>query len=332
MPQNVSQRSTRPTSTTPSARSSATEMTKAVNGLQSLSIMDTRQGAQTGSSTTAQDGFTTVQHTKAKKSSSQVKSFKAVKEQGVPLNPQYQKESNLSASLSPPRTNGRGRSTFDPQKLGSILEKPSAAATSRLSAYSSNNWRASTVPRPVYHDPDNKHNGNFKKVYPKNFYQIGMIIQAALHEDDFRATNSTMTEDTVADKNITESVHGRIHTKYRKMIVIACYERNYIAIPLFTHNGRGLDNKNPDEYISVRDHRDRAAEFRELSKHGHLLTEYIHSGIRYLDPKSTAHITYPLSRKYDLAVVHEGHLRASAANHLVMLFNKFAAKALPSAH
>ena len=323
MPQNVPHRSSRPTTTTPSARSTATDMTKAVNGIQSLSIMDTRQGAQTGTSTTAQDGFTTVQHTKAKKSSSQVKSFKAGSRAD-------QKDANLSASTSPPRTNGKGRSTFDPQKLGPILEKPSAAATSRLSAYNSNNWRASTVPRPVYHDPDNKQNGNFKKVYPKNFYQVGMIIQAALHEDDFRATNSTMTEDTIPDKNITESVHGRIHTKYRKMIVIACYERNYIAIPLFTHNGRGLDNKNPDEYVSVRDHRDRSAEFRELSKHGHLLTEYIHSGIRYLDPKSTAHITYPLSRKYDLAVVHEGHLRANAAKHLVILFNKFAAKALPS--
>ena len=313
-------------------------MTKVVNGLQNLSIMNTLQGSQTDVSTNDKDGFTTVQHTKPKKSSSQVKYFKAgsrasTGEQGVSL---YEKDVNLSATTSPPRANVRGGSTFNPQKLGPILEKPSAAATSRLSTYksnahTSNNWRASTVPRPVYQDPDHNSNGQIKKVaYPKSFYKVGMIIQAALHEDDFRATNSTMTEDSVADKNVTESVFGKIHTKFRKMIVIACYERNYVAIPLFTHNGRGLENKNPDEYISVRDHRAGSGKFQELSKHGQLLTEYFHNGIRLLDPKSTAHITYPLSRKYSLEVVHEGHLREGATLHLIKLFNTFAKKALPS--
>ncbi len=51
-------------------------------------------------------------------------------------------------------------------------------------------------------------------------------------------------------------------------------------------------------------HRD-PAEFVELSAHGQLKTEKLHEGLYLYEPKSTAHFTYPLSRVYDLPVVHE---------------------------
>lgn len=51
-------------------------------------------------------------------------------------------------------------------------------------------------------------------------------------------------------------------------------------------------------------HRD-PAEFVELSSHGQLKTEKLHEGLYLYEPKSTAHFTYPLSRVYDLPVVHE---------------------------
>ncbi len=43
----------------------------------------------------------------------------------------------------------------------------------------------------------------------------------------------------------------------------------------------------------------------ELSAHGQLKTEKLHEGLYLYEPKSTAHFTYPLSRVYDLPVVHE---------------------------
>ena len=68
-------------------------------------------------------------------------------------------------------------------------------------------------------------------------------------EQDFRAS-SGQSNITVADEYTTESRYGLINSKVRHMIVIECYEDHYIAVPLFTHNGRGLTRKRqPDEYI-----------------------------------------------------------------------------------
>lgn len=58
----------------------------------------------------------------------------------------------------------------------------------------------------------------------KALYKPGMIIRAILHEPHFNLASM------VADKNRTESIFGPIHSKYRKMIVIALYEDHYIAM------------------------------------------------------------------------------------------------------
>ena len=109
------------------------------------------------------------------------------------------------------------------------------------------------------------------------------------------------------------------------MIVVACYTQHYTAIPLFTHNGRGLVGKNPDEYVSVRDYRSKD-HFNELSHHGTLLTKFLNEQIYLFDPKSTAHFTYPLSRRYDLPCVYEGYLEPASTRRLVKLFDEHAPK------
>lgn len=58
----------------------------------------------------------------------------------------------------------------------------------------------------------------------KALYKPGMIIRVILHEPHFNLASM------VADKNRTESIFGPIHSKYRKMIVIALYEDHYIAM------------------------------------------------------------------------------------------------------
>ena len=156
----------------------------------------------------------------------------------------------------------------------------------------------------------------------KDLFQPGMIIRALCHEQDFHVTadRSVMT---VADKHTTESKFGLIHSKYRKMIVLALYETHYLAIPLYTHNGNGISHKSkPDEYISVRDHRS-SQDFVNQTENGQLVTEEINDGIHPLDPKSLAHITYPLARKYCLPLIVEGYLKDESVKRLWKLFNGF---------
>ena len=211
-------------------------------------------------------------------------------------------------------------------------------------------------------------NPNTRKLYGKDFFQPGMIIRADLHEEDFKASRSSMnTAKTITAPNgVVEVSKGynqprNIHTKERKMIIVACYERHYICIPLYSHEGYGLKNKNvstcpafrpipfppispilnskssnqrkrttnhslqESEYISVSDHRSTLKDFKPLSKHGALATEYLHEGIEPYLPMTAAHITYPVSRNYELAVVHEGHLKKEDLRHLIKLFNKYCA-------
>ena len=208
---------------------------------------------------------------------------------------------------------------------------PSVAATARTSVYASrpNNgsiYKESCLPVA---DGDlvlmEAQNSKGSKI-PKESYRLGMLIRAPMHEPDLNqggAGNSTVT---VADMYRSETKFGPIHTKVRKAIVIALYQDHYLAVPLFTHNGNGLLNKvKPDEFVSVRDHRSQEG-FQALSKHLALSTEQMNAGINPLHTKSTAHITYPNSRKYDLPVVQEGRLAQVSTNRLIKLFNEHAPK------
>ncbi len=135
---------------------------------------------------------------------------------------------------------------------------------------------------------------------------------------------------TVASKFVSRSYAGSVFTKVRIMIVVSCHTSHYIAIPLYSHNGNGLSRKNPDEqmeYVSVKDHRIEG-KFIGQSKHGILRTGYHKPGINILDPQSCAHITYSLPRKYDLPVVHQGHLTEQATDQLVQLYKRLALKEL----
>lgn len=154
-----------------------------------------------------------------------------------------------------------------------------------------------------------------------------MIIRAILHEQDYIAT-SKGSNITITDRNRTNSRYGPICTKWRKMIVLSKFEDHYLAIPLFTHNGNGLANKaRPEEFVSIVDHRFKGDAPRQ-SRHDPLETEIISDGIELFDIKSTAHVTYALSRKYDLPVIKEGYLKKKSTNHLIGLFNHYAPRKL----
>lgn len=157
---------------------------------------------------------------------------------------------------------------------------------------------------------------------PKWAFAPGLIIRALVHEPGLREV-SNYSAFTAADRHYTDSKFGSICSKYRKLIVIGTYEDHYMAIPLYTHNGRGLRGKsNPDEYVSVQDHR-QSKQFTALSSHNPLVTKHLTEGIDLFDPKSTAHITFPVCRRYELAVVHEGFLQETSTKKLLHLVRKF---------
>ncbi|KAL8965322.1 MAG: hypothetical protein Q9183_003913 [Haloplaca sp. 2 TL-2023] len=167
----------------------------------------------------------------------------------------------------------------------------------------------------------------------KEEFKIGMIIRAPLHEQDSKrgqrrgGTESSLatmaSEATQAEKYVTESHFGNIFTKIRKMIVVALHQDHYVAVPLYTHNGRGLINKaQPDEFVSVKDHRLKE-ECKGLSRWNPLVTAYVKEGIDLLDPKSTAHMAHPV-RRYALPIVLEGELKSSSIEDLQHLYGKYA--------
>ena len=242
------------------------------------------------------DGFTTVSRLKSARRG----------EGGPPV----------SASANYWRSDFGGRSS----KFGTSATNPRAGGRPgqnmpQASACSSH-YRQSALPveerDPVLLEVEQ----NTGRKISKELYKPGMIIRAILHEPHFNPTS------TVVDSNRTQSIFGPIHSKYRKMIVIALYEGHYIAIPLYTHNGNGLTRKSrPDEYVSVKDHRSKAP-FITLSTHLALETETLNPGVEQYEATTVAHLTYPICRSYDLPVIQEGHLEANSLSHLLQLYKK----------
>lgn len=158
-------------------------------------------------------------------------------------------------------------------------------------------------------------------VLPKDKYRPGMIVRCVIHEPTMDRTSHSMF--TVASVMVTATKLGPVTSKCRKLIVIGTYEDHYMAVPLYTHNGKGLSRKSkPDEYISVRDHR-QTEPFSRLSKHPPLVTNYLNPGVLPYDPVTTAHIPYLVSRGYVLPVVHEGYLEPDSTHRLLELVGEY---------
>ena len=283
------------TARVPTTALASDEMSRAAAGFQRLKLDETTRGSQARLSASGKDGFTTVQHPKPQQSSARIQSLKigsgtlpstagSVTRQASVINT----DRNPVQPFATRHTPIVGNSTFLNSQKNGFLGVPSAAAGSRASAYTNSNWRE---PKPAFQRPERSnglgkpmtHLSNNRMKYPKSFYQPGMIIRSHLHESDFMAGQSTCTVEP-SNPNITPSAFGNIHTKERKMVIIACYSLHYIAVPIHTHGGRGLLNKKAEEYISVRDHRDVSTDFKELSKHGMLLTQHVQNGIRFRCP------------------------------------------------
>jgi hypothetical protein len=180
-------------------------------------------------------------------------------------------------------------------------------------------WR-STDPTAALKSNWNKN----AQVYPRDAYRPGLIIRAFLYE---QAYAKGPIPDTQASTIIDISPDKEpLCAKNRFSFVVAAHQGNYTAIPLYTHQGNGLANKQfKEEYISVRDHRKRNPSFVAQSRHDPLLTAELNEKVK-IDEKTTAWLTYPISRSYLLPVMIEGCLDGISTEALVRLYTAYAPK------
>lgn len=233
-----------------------------------------------------------------------------------PRSTDYVAPERFTSRLNP--TGRQAQSTFGSRQQraphGAVAASRSHAFNDRQGPFSSY-MKQSCLPVSE-RDPDLFYaEQNKGRVLAKEVFKPGMIIRAALHDPLLAGTADSN------DKRRTSSLYGPVFSKIRKLIVVALYEDHYVALPVYTHHGNGLQAKaKPDEYISVSDHRSQEP-VTQLSKHLPLVTETMNSGVDLLHPKATIHLTYPVSRKYDLRITPEGNLNLKSVRKLITLYN-----------
>ena len=144
----------------------------------------------------------------------------------------------------------------------------------------------------------------------KHEFRPGMIIHAPLFEEDRYQNKSCGPSEY---RSI--AAQGMVFGKPRYMIVVGLHYDHYIAVGIYTHEGKGLANKpnHKGEYVSVRDGRIPKGKYTKLSDHKELVTNGVGS---HINPLSTAWYTRPISRSYDLRIKCEGSLTEDSLNRL----------------
>ena len=169
--------------------------------------------------------------------------------------------------------------------------------------------------------------------FTKSEFKVGMIIRMNIHESDFKGTSkteiaqasqaSTLVDGGKGDRPRREHRHhgdfGPIYSENRIFIVVNVAEDVYTAIPLFTHQGKGLarilDKKS---WVSVEDHR-QLGRCVQQSEHQPLRTAVLSAECDVLDPVSAAWIPYAFPCRYDVPVAYQGKLDRASARRLVRL-------------
>ena len=235
----------------------------------------------------------------------------------------------------------------EPVPMGRCLawERPvfTSSASSKVSKYLPRFDRDCLKPTPSAYSISYKRNNNqtpmkqatYREYLPffKSEFRVGMIIRMNIHESDFKGTSkaaiaqasqaSTLVDGGKDGKRRREHRHhgdfGPIYSENRIFIVVNVAEDVFTAIPLFTHEGKGLarvlDKKS---WVSVEDHR-QIGRCIQQSEHQPLRTCSMSPESDKLDPVSAAWIPYALPCRYDVPVAYQGKLDRESAKRLVGL-------------
>ncbi|KAI1265377.1 hypothetical protein F5Y18DRAFT_386335 [Xylariaceae sp. FL1019] len=142
------------------------------------------------------------------------------------------------------------------------------------------------------------------KVHSRRLYEPGVIFSAPYH------VASSVDEQWVPanDPHNTATPYGIVHSKYRKLIVLKRFGNHCICVPIYSHCGRGLDEKEfLDEYVSIRDLNDHdpaptEGEYEELLAVSNSKRGLVVKG------KSCVHLTETYCHKFDAPATMEGWL------------------------
>jgi hypothetical protein len=160
-------------------------------------------------------------------------------------------------------------------------------------------------------------------IHKKSDYTVGLVFSAPFHEQDLGHVQIT------GSSNVTKtSVFGPVYSKYRKFVVVKKFATHVLALPLFTHDGKGLANKiHSDEFIAVRDVQDRKPDAKESSSECLWALrdpnyEKLKSGFHTFKGEVVVHFTYPACHKYSLKSTLEGHIEEKSMVKLQKLLAK----------
>lgn len=203
------------------------------------------------------------------------------------------------------------------------LQPSGARGTSR--ALTSSNWWTPDDREPqgfaAADDPKPEYQGLSKakaSIMEREDCVVGTIFRAAVHEQDYMVAAGGPLG-PIEDSKTCVTHAGAVYSKVRWMIVVAVYEQHYLALPLYTHNGNGLENRSMNaklEYASVRDSRWSEMDFVNLSQRNQVLDAKMYPNASVLSHMTVAHLTAPIQRRFGMYVELVGTLTQFSANYM----------------
>ena len=215
--------------------------------------------------------------------------------------------------------------------------------SSRMSKYLPRSDRNFTKPNPSAYSISYKRNydqtpmeqAGYREYLPflKSEFKVGMVIRMNIHESDFKGTSKTAIAQASQASTLVDGGNGGSHRKEHRhhgdfgpiysenriFIVVNVAEDVYTAIPLFTHEGKGLARiLDKRSWISVEDHR-HLGKCIQQSEHRPLRTAFLSPECGILDPVSVAWIPYAFPCRYDVPVAYQGKLDKASVKRLVRL-------------
>ena len=166
-------------------------------------------------------------------------------------------------------------------------------------------------------------------------FEIGTIVRRNVHEPDYMGpaapafapgsqASQTSTLVGKGGKGFREHRYtgdfGPIYSEDRYFIVVSLCKVTYYAIPLYTHDKKGLANiVEKEDWISVQDHR-KPDSCRQQSEHLPLRTTLMTPETKILDPVTAAWLPYAIPIRYSVPVAYQGRLDQASAMRVRSLF------------